>query len=100
MMDAAPVALGRPRWPVTLLTGMLGSGKTTLLRHALSEANMAGTVVLINEIGEIGIDHHLVEQYRRRNHPVARRLPVLRLPSRSSANLERATHPVATRGRL
>ena len=53
---------GLPRWPVTLLTGMLGSGKTTLLRHILLDPAMRGTAVLINEIGEIGIDHHLIER--------------------------------------
>lgn len=50
------------RWPVTLLTGMLGSGKTTLLRHLLRQPAMRGAAVLINEIGEIGLDHHLVER--------------------------------------
>lgn len=53
---------GPPRWPVTLLTGMLGSGKTTLLRHILLDPAMRGTAVFINEIGEIGIDHHLIER--------------------------------------
>lgn len=50
------------RWPVTLLTGMLGSGKTTLLRHVLADPAMRGTAVLVNEIGEIGLDHHLIER--------------------------------------
>lgn len=59
-MSGEPV--GPPRWPVTLLTGMLGSGKTTLLRHILLDPAMRGTAVLINEIGEIGIDHHLIER--------------------------------------
>lgn len=62
MTAGGALAPGRPRWPVTMLTGMLGSGKTTLLRHALSEPKMTGTVLLINEIGEIGIDHHLIER--------------------------------------
>jgi G3E family GTPase len=48
------------RTPVTLLTGFLGSGKTTLLRRLLSEPGMTRTAVLINEFGEIGIDHLLV----------------------------------------
>ena len=48
------------RVPVTLLTGFLGSGKTTLLRAILSEPGMEGTAVLINEFGEIGLDHLLV----------------------------------------
>jgi G3E family GTPase len=47
--------------PTTLLTGFLGSGKTTLLRRALSSPAFADTAVVINEIGEIGIDHLLVD---------------------------------------
>src|SRR5271166_1296706 len=47
--------------PTTLLTGFLGSGKTTLLRRALSSPALADTAVIINEIGEIAIDHHLVD---------------------------------------
>jgi G3E family GTPase len=48
--------------PVTVLTGFLGSGKTTLLQHLLRAPNMQRTVVLINELGEIGLDHLLVER--------------------------------------
>jgi G3E family GTPase len=47
--------------PVHLLTGFLGSGKTTLLRQLLKDPAMARTAVLINEFGEIGLDHHLLE---------------------------------------
>ena len=47
--------------PTTLLTGFLGSGKTTLLRRALVLPELADTAVIINEIGEIAIDHHLVD---------------------------------------
>jgi G3E family GTPase len=47
--------------PTTLLTGFLGSGKTTLLRRALLSPELADTAVIINEIGEIAIDHHLVD---------------------------------------
>lgn len=68
---AAPahIADGRPpdiasgamnTMPVTLLTGFLGSGKTTLLRRLLSETAANGTALLINEVGEIGLDHLLV----------------------------------------
>ena len=48
--------------PVNLITGFLGSGKTTLLRRLLSDSRLAGTAVLINEFGEIGLDHHLLER--------------------------------------
>jgi G3E family GTPase len=47
--------------PTTVLTGFLGSGKTTLLRRALVSPALADTAVIINEIGEISIDHHLVD---------------------------------------
>ena len=47
--------------PTTVLTGFLGSGKTTLLRRALASPALADTAVIINEIGEIAIDHHLVD---------------------------------------
>jgi G3E family GTPase len=47
--------------PTTVLTGFLGSGKTTLLRQALGSPALNDTAVIINEIGEIAIDHHLVD---------------------------------------
>ena len=50
------------RTPVTLLTGFLGSGKTTVLNHVLKQPAMAATAVIVNEFGEIGIDHLLVEK--------------------------------------
>lgn len=49
------------RIPVTLLTGFLGAGKTTLLNRLVHLPEMAGAAVLINEFGEVGIDHHLVD---------------------------------------
>ncbi len=48
--------------PVTLLTGFLGSGKTTLLKRLLNQPGMADTAVIVNEFGEIGLDHLLVER--------------------------------------
>jgi G3E family GTPase len=48
--------------PVTILTGFLGSGKTTLLNRALGDPAMANTAVVINEFGEVGLDHVLAAQ--------------------------------------
>lgn len=47
--------------PVTLLTGFLGAGKTTLLNRLLKHPDLHDTAVLVNEFGEIGLDHLLVE---------------------------------------
>ena len=46
--------------PVVLLTGFLGSGKTTLLSRALTSAEFSNTAVIINEFGEVSIDHLVV----------------------------------------
>ena len=48
--------------PVTVLTGFLGAGKTTLLNLLLRLPEMRDTAVLINEFGEVGLDHLLVER--------------------------------------
>lgn len=50
------------RIPVTVFTGFLGSGKTTLLNRVLKDPLLADTAVIVNEFGEVGIDHLLVEQ--------------------------------------
>jgi G3E family GTPase len=47
--------------PISLLTGFLGSGKTTVLNYLLQQPAMANVMVIINEFGEIGLDHELVE---------------------------------------
>ncbi len=47
--------------PVTILTGFLGSGKTTLLNRLLKRRDMAGAAVIVNEFGEVGLDHLLIE---------------------------------------
>lgn len=47
---------------VSLLTGFLGSGKTTLLNRLIKNPKMGETAVLVNEFGEIGLDHQLVEK--------------------------------------
>jgi G3E family GTPase len=65
--SAASTQTGTPtaaeqRIPVTVLTGFLGSGKTTLLNKLLRRPELADTAVIINEFGEIGLDHLLVEK--------------------------------------
>lgn len=47
--------------PVSVITGFLGSGKTTLLGRLLRSPQMGRTAVIVNEFGEIGIDHELIE---------------------------------------
>src|SRR4051812_41264807 len=47
--------------PVSLITGFLGSGKTTLLNHVLRHPGMADSAVIVNEFGEVGLDHRLIE---------------------------------------
>lgn len=49
------------RMPVSILTGFLGSGKTTLLKALLAHPGMNRVAVIINEFGEIGLDHSLIE---------------------------------------
>jgi len=48
--------------PVTVLTGFLGSGKTTLLARLLTEPAAGRIAVIVNELGEIALDHHLLRQ--------------------------------------
>lgn len=48
------------RLPVSIITGFLGSGKTTLLNRLLQDPAMAGAAVIVNEFGEIGLDHLLI----------------------------------------
>jgi G3E family GTPase len=51
-----------PHTPVSILTGFLGSGKTTLLNRAMRAPAMAHTAVVINEFGEVPLDHMLAAQ--------------------------------------
>ena len=53
------LAATKSRIPVTLVTGFLGSGKTTLINAALRSQELAKTVVVVNEFGEVGLDHQL-----------------------------------------
>src|SRR5690606_35942314 len=54
-MGETPVAL-------TIITGFLGAGKTTLLNRLLKDPELADTAVVINEFGEVSLDHLLVEK--------------------------------------
>jgi G3E family GTPase len=50
------------RLPVAVVTGFLGSGKTTLLSGLLGRPELGETAVIVNELGEVAIDHHLLRQ--------------------------------------
>lgn len=58
-MERSPAPV-RARCPITLLTGFLGSGKTTLLARWLADPAFADTAVIVNEFGEVAIDHLVV----------------------------------------
>ena len=57
----APVPVAAAMIPVSVLTGFLGSGKTTVLARLLRRPEFSRTAVIINEFGEVGLDHDLVE---------------------------------------
>jgi len=47
--------------PINVITGFLGAGKTTVLAQLLRAPDLGETAVLVNEFGEVGLDHHLIE---------------------------------------
>jgi G3E family GTPase len=61
MTDTSAARRPPPPLPLTIITGFLGAGKSTLLNQLLRDPALADTVVIINEFGEIGLDHLLVE---------------------------------------
>jgi G3E family GTPase len=61
-VSRSTVAGALERLPVSVLTGFLGSGKTTLLSRLVRHPQMAKAAVIINEFGEVGLDHLLVEK--------------------------------------
>ena len=59
---ARPARRPPPPFDLAIVTGFLGAGKTTLLNRLLRDPALAGTLVLVNEFGQVGLDHHLVER--------------------------------------
>ena len=62
MQESHQIGPRSNRVPVSIVTGFLGSGKTTLLNYLVRHPGMADTALIVNEFGEIGIDHALVDQ--------------------------------------
>jgi G3E family GTPase len=58
------------RTPVVVVTGFLGSGKTTLVNRLIASASLADSLVVVNEFGEVPVDHHLLESSQERTVPL------------------------------
>jgi G3E family GTPase len=61
MAQLIPLDTSYQRLPLTVITGFLGSGKTTLINHLLQQSALTDTAVVVNEFGEISLDHLLVQ---------------------------------------
>lgn len=61
MAQLIPLDTSYQRLPLTVITGFLGSGKTTLINQLLQHNALTDTAVVVNEFGEIGLDHLLVQ---------------------------------------
>ena len=83
--------------PVFLLTGFLGSGKTTLLNARAAEPALANTAVVVNELGEIGLDQIGDRAGDRQRGAARRRLPVLRQHRRAARDARRPGRPPRAR---
>ncbi|MEL6377400.1 MAG: GTP-binding protein [Pseudomonadota bacterium] len=71
------------RRPVTVLTGFLGAEKTTLLNTILLDSSTDRVAVIVNEFGEAGLDHDLIEKKQRRGNLAFIWLPLLLCARRS-----------------
>ena len=90
-LEAGRDRAGGRRLPLGVLTGFLGSGKTTLLNRLLRDPRLADSAVLVNEFGEVGLDHWLLEPRRRRDRAASLGLRLLHRPRRAA---RRAARPV------
>ncbi len=63
-LDLEGMLFSKSKLEICLLTGALGSGKTTLLNNLLRNSKLQGSLVLINEFGDIGLDHEIVREVK------------------------------------
>lgn len=61
-MDPFAPAFPGEQLPISIITGFLGSGKSTLLGQLLRQPDMGMSAVIVNEVGEVGLDHILIER--------------------------------------